>query len=75
MITILITCLNNTEKNGFGIKIQREIESHNRVCVYIQDMLMCCSRRSLNSIRKSPNNKSLKIYTEVKASEKASRWH
>lgn len=72
MIKILITHMNNVEKNSFGIKIQREIESHNRVCIYIQDMLICCFMRYLNSIRKSPNNKSLKIYTEEKASEKAS---
>lgn len=72
MIKILITHMNYVEKNSFGIKIQREIESHNRACIYIQNMLICCSMRSLNSIRKSPNNKSLKIYTEEKASEKAS---
>lgn len=72
MIKILITHTNNVEKNSFGIKIQGEIESHNRVCIYIQDMLILCSMRSLNSVRKSPNNKSLKIYTEEKANEKAS---
>lgn len=72
MIKILITHMNIVEKNSFGIKIQRENESHNRVCIYIQDMLICCSVSSLNSIRKSPNNKTLKIYTEEKASEKAS---
>lgn len=72
MIKILITHMNNVEKNSFGIKIQREIESHSRVCIYIQNMLICCSMRFLNSIRKLPNNKSLNIYTERKASDKVS---
>lgn len=61
MINILITHMNNVEKNSSGIKIQREIESHNRVCIYIQNMLMCCSMRFLNSTRKSPSNKTLAI--------------
>lgn len=34
MIKILITDMNNVEKNSFGIKIQREIESHNSLHLY-----------------------------------------
>lgn len=75
VIKILITHMNSVEKDSFGIKIQKEIESCNGVCIYIQDMLIFCFMRSLNSVRSSPNNKSLKIYTEGKACERARRWH
>lgn len=40
MINILIINMNKTKKHIFKIKIQREIESHNRGFIYIQRMLI-----------------------------------
>lgn len=43
MIKILIINMNKTQNNIFKIKIQREVESHNRIFIYIQQMLIVFS--------------------------------